>query len=110
MSCGEETSTQRKVEETARSEAGPGRLMMEVGGFRLHYRAFIALSQLSEADQAAVRARLATLAKLPPSEWPARVVRRPDVAEPLYLVSVDGGWRILIFAPAGQDPEAVDIV
>ena len=54
--------------------------------------------------------RLASLAHLPPSEWPARVVRRPDVAEPLYMIPVDGGWRVLISAPAGQDPEVVDIV
>jgi hypothetical protein len=83
---------------------------MEAGGFRLHYRAFVALSQLSEADQVAIRARLASLANLPPSEWPARVIRRPDVAEPLYMIPVDGGWRVLISAPAGEDPEVVDIV
>jgi hypothetical protein len=83
---------------------------MEAGGFRLHYRAFVALSQLPEVDQAAIRARLASLADLPPSEWPARVIRRQDVAEPLYMIPVDGGWRVLISAPAGQDPEVVDIV
>lgn len=83
---------------------------MEAGGFRLHYRAFVALSQLPDGDQAAIRARLASLAGLPPSEWPARVIRRPDVAEPLYLIPVEGGWRVLISAPAGQDPEVVDIV
>jgi hypothetical protein len=84
--------------------------MMEVSGFRMNYRSFIALSQLSEADQAAIRAKLTTLADLPPSEWPARVVRRPDVIEPLYVISVDGGWRILMFARAGQAPEVFDIV
>jgi hypothetical protein len=84
--------------------------MMEVSGFTLNYRSFIALSQLSEADQAAIREKLATLANLTPSEWPARVVRRPDVIEPLYMILVDGGWRILIFARAGQAPEVFDIV
>ena len=29
---------------------------MEVAGFKMNYRSFIALSQLSEADQAAIRA------------------------------------------------------
>jgi hypothetical protein len=96
--------------EMARSEPAPGRLRMEAGGFRLHYRAFVVLSQLPEADQAAIRERLASLANLPPSEWPARVVRRPDVAEPLYMILLDNGWRILIAAPAGEDPEVVDIV
>ena len=83
---------------------------MEVAGFKLHYRAFIALTQLPEADQAAIRSQLATLADLTPSEWPARVVRRPDVAEPLYMILVNGGWRVLISAPAGQDPQVVNIV
>ena len=83
---------------------------MEAGGFRLHYRAFVILSQLPEADQAAIRERLASLANRPPSEWPARAVRRPDVAEPLYMILLDNGWRILIAAPAGEDPEVVDIV
>jgi hypothetical protein len=32
--------------ETARSEPAPGRMRMEAGGFRLHYRAFVILSQL----------------------------------------------------------------
>jgi hypothetical protein len=77
---------------------------------RRSYRAFVALSQMSEADQMAIRARLESLAHLPPSAWPARVIRRPDVAEPLYMIPVDGGWRVLISAPAGQDPEVVDIV
>ena len=83
---------------------------MEVAGFKLHYRAFVAFHQLPEADQAAIRERLAPLANLPPSEWPTRVVRRPDVAEPLYMILLDNGWRILIAAPAGEDPEVVDIV
>jgi hypothetical protein len=83
---------------------------MEIAGFRLHYRAFIALSQLPEADQAAIRARLETLAKLPPSEWPARVVRRPEVTDTLYVIPVDGGWRIMIRARAGDTPEVADIV
>ena len=83
---------------------------MEIAGFGLHYRAFNALSQLPEADQAGIRARLETLANLPPSEWPARVVRRPGVSETLYVISVDGGWRILISARPGQTPEVADIV
>jgi hypothetical protein len=83
---------------------------MEIAGFGLHYRAFMALSQLPQADQAAIRARLETLANFPPSEWPARVERRPDVAEPLYVVPVDGGWRILILGHARETPEVVDIV
>jgi hypothetical protein len=84
--------------------------MMEIAGFGLHYRAFNALSQLPEADQAAIRVRLETLAKLPPSEWPARVVRRPGVTETLYVIPIDGGWRILISARPGRTPEVADIV
>ena len=83
---------------------------MEIAGFGLHYRAFNALYQLPEADQAAIRARLESLATLPPSEWPARVVRRSRVPDPIYVVSVDGGWRILLSARAGQAPEVADIV
>jgi hypothetical protein len=84
--------------------------MLEIAGFGLHYRAFNALYQLPEADQAAIRARLETLANLPPSEWPARVVRRPEVTDTLYVIPVDGGWRIMILARAGQTPEVADIV
>jgi hypothetical protein len=83
---------------------------MEIAGFGLHYRAFFALTQLSEADQAAIRAQLENLAKLPPSEWPARVVRRPEVTDTLYVIPVDGGWRIMILARPGQTPEVADIV
>ena len=32
------------------------------------------------------------------------------MAESLYMIPVDGGWRIFIAAPAGQDPEVVDVV
>ena len=32
------------------------------------------------------------------------------MAEPLYMIPVNGGWRVLISRPAGQDPEVVDIV
>ncbi len=40
--------------------------MKEVGRFKLHYRAFISLTQLPEADKAAIQERLAPLANLPP--------------------------------------------
>ena len=83
---------------------------MDIAGFGLHYRAFNALSQLPEADQAAIRARLETLADLPPSEWPAREVRRPGVSETLYVIPVDDGWRILISSRPGRTPEVADIV
>ncbi len=56
---------------------------MDIAGFGLHYRAFNALSQLPEADQAAIRARLETLADLPPSEWPARGQKTGRVGDAL---------------------------
>ncbi len=83
---------------------------MEIAGFGLHYRAFNAFYQLPEADQAAIRAKLETLAKLPPSEWPARVARRPGVSETFYVIPIDGGWRILISLRPGRPLEVADIV
>ena len=53
---------------------------MENSGFGFHRRAFIALGQFPDAEQAAVLARLEALSDLPPSDWPARVVRRPGFA------------------------------
>ena len=44
---------------------------MEIAGFGLHYREFNALSQLPEADQAAIRATAGD-PRRPPSERVAR--------------------------------------
>jgi hypothetical protein len=83
---------------------------MRVGRFGLHRRAFMALGQLSAVDQSAIVERLESLSDLPPQDWPARVARRPDVAEPLYVIPVDDSLRVLIFAPEDHDPEVADIV
>jgi hypothetical protein len=83
---------------------------MENGHFGLHRRASMALGQLSDVDQARIMEQLEALAELPPSKWPARIVKRADVATTLYLVAVDNSLRLLIAAPEGQAPEVMDIV
>jgi hypothetical protein len=90
----------------------PRRLMMKIGPFELEYLAFIAFHQLSEAEQAAVKERLEALANLPPSEWPGRVIRRPNVLDPYYEVPIDASLRALFSARAGHKPvvEAIDYV
>jgi hypothetical protein len=80
------------------------------GRFGFHRRASIALGQLSDAEQAKILEQLDTIAHTPPSEWPARIVKRKDVATPLYLIRVDNSLRALISAPKGHVPEVVDIV
>jgi len=75
-----------------------------------HRRASMALSQLTDAEQARVLERLKAIADIPPTEWPARVVRRVDVSTPLFLVRVDHSLRVLISAPDGHVPEVLDIV
>ena len=83
---------------------------MEAGGFRLHYRAFVVLSQLPEADQAAIRERLASIANLPPSEWPVRGQATGRGRATLYDPPRQWVEGLLIAVPAGEDPEVVDIV
>jgi hypothetical protein len=83
---------------------------MENGHFALHRRASMTLGQLPDIEQARVMERLETLADIPPSRWPARIVKRAGVAATLYLVSVDDSLRLLISAPEGQAPEVMDIV
>ncbi len=82
---------------------------MKVGPFELEYRAFIAFSQLSDAEQAALKERLESLANLPPSEWPARVVRRPGMLEPFYVLPVEPSLRVVFSARAGHVPVVEDI-
>lgn len=83
---------------------------MKVGRFELHRRAVMALGQLSAVDQSAIVETLESLSDVPPRDWPARIARRPDVAEPLYVVPVDDSLRVLIFAREGHEPEVADIV
>jgi hypothetical protein len=83
---------------------------MENSGFGYHRRAFMALGELSDAERAAVLERLEALSELPPRDWQARVVRRPGIATPLYLIRIDNSLRVLIAAPEGRAPEVVDIV
>jgi hypothetical protein len=83
---------------------------MKVGRFELHRRSVMTLGQLSAVDQSAIVERLESLSDLPLQDWPARVARRPDVAEPLYVVPVDDSLRVLIFAREGHDPQVADIV
>ena len=82
---------------------------MKIGPFELEYRAFVAFSQLSAAEQAAVKERLEALASLPPSEWPARIIRRPHVLYPFYEIPIDADLRVLISARAGHHPVVEDI-
>jgi hypothetical protein len=84
--------------------------MMDHSGFGFHRRAFMALGELSEAERAAVLARLESLSERPPRDWQAQVVRRTGIAAPLYLIRIDDSLRVLIAAPEGQAPEVVDIV
>ena len=83
---------------------------MEVERFRFHRRADMALNELSPADQAAVRERLAALADVPPRQWDAREVTRQGATTPLYLVRVDDSLRALIDLHADRAPEVLDIV
>jgi len=83
---------------------------MEIGRFGVHRRASTVLGQLSDAERARVLKRLVALSDVPPSKWQARVVKRVDVATPLYLIRVDKSLRVLIAAPEGRAPEVVDIV
>jgi hypothetical protein len=83
---------------------------MEVGRFGFHRRAFMTLGALSDAEQAEIMERLKELGDKPPSDWPARVLKRAGVATPLYLIRVDNSLRLLIAAPEDEAPEVVDIV
>jgi mRNA-degrading endonuclease RelE of RelBE toxin-antitoxin system len=83
---------------------------MEIGRFGFHRRASMTLAALSDAEQAKVLDRLKELADKPPSDWPARVVKRADVGTQLYLIRVDNSLRVLIDAPEDGAPEVVDIV
>jgi mRNA-degrading endonuclease RelE of RelBE toxin-antitoxin system len=83
---------------------------METRGFDFHRRAFMALGELSESEQAAIRERLEALSETPPRDWHARVVRRAGVATPLYLIRIDDSLRVLIAAFDGRAPQVVDIV
>ncbi len=77
---------------------------------RLEYRAFVALTQLSDAEQAAIKERVAALAELPPSEWSARVVRRPNVLAPYYVLPVEPSLRVVFSARAGHVPVVEEIL
>jgi hypothetical protein len=83
---------------------------MKIGRFNLHRRAFFTLSELSPADQAAVRDRLDELAGLPPREWAASELKLPHEDRPIYLVRIDDSLRAFIAVSANGEPEILDIV
>ncbi|OWK45609.1 hypothetical protein [Fimbriiglobus ruber] len=82
---------------------------MVASKYTLHRRALMALHQLSGEEQATVRDRLDALAGVPLAQWPAAGAKKLATAEPLYLFHVDGTWRVILRAVAGQPPEALDI-
>jgi hypothetical protein len=57
-----------------------------------------------------VKERVEALADLLPSEWPARVIRRPSMLEPYYVLPVDPNLRIVFSARAGHVPEVEDLL
>jgi hypothetical protein len=70
----------------------------------------MALLQLEPDEQARVRERLAMLANLPRSEWPAEVATRLQPGSLDYLVRVDDSWRLFIGEDNDGRPEVQDIV
>jgi hypothetical protein len=82
---------------------------MTIENFKLHRRARMALLQLDPDDQARMRERLAMLADIPRSEWPAELVSRLLADPSLYLVRVDASWRLIIGDDDGR-PEVQAIM
>jgi hypothetical protein len=83
---------------------------MEVGSYKFHRRAFTALNQLADDEQAQVLESLAELADRPAAEWPAARARRLPGDQPLYLVRVNDSLRAIVRAADGQGPDVMDIV
>lgn len=84
--------------------------MMEVGTYKFHRRALMALNQLAADEQAQVLERLNHLVETPPIQWTAAEAKRLPGEPPLYLVRVDDSLRAMVQAANGHEPEVMDIV
>jgi len=84
--------------------------MMEVGTYKFHRRAVVALNQLAADEQSQVVQRLNRLVEIPPLQWPAAEAKRLPGEPPLYLVRVNDSLRALVQADNGHEPEVMDIV
>jgi len=84
--------------------------MMEVGNYKFHRRAFMALNQLPADEQAKVLETLARLFDSPADQWPAAQAKRLSGEPPLYLVRIDDSLRAIVSSAEGQEPEVMDIV
>ena len=84
--------------------------MMEVGSYKFHRRAFMALNQLAAEEQAHVLEALTGLVDAPAAQWPVAQAKRLPGEPPLYLVRIDDSLRAIVSAPDGQEPEVMDIV
>jgi hypothetical protein len=65
---------------------------------------------LTGDQQAQVLETLAALGATPSAQWPAAQVTRLPGDQPLYLVRINDSLRALVRAPAGQEPEVMDLV
>jgi hypothetical protein len=83
---------------------------MEVGSYKFHRRAFTALNQLAEDEQAQVLETLAALVGTPTAQWPLAQAKRLPGDPALYLVPINDSLRALVRAAAGQEPEVMDLV
>ncbi len=83
---------------------------MEVGSYKFHRRAVAAFNQLETDEQAKVLESLGSLMDVPAAEWSPAVARRLSDDQPLYLVGADNGWRMIVRATDGQEPEVLDLV
>jgi hypothetical protein len=83
---------------------------MEGDTLKMHRRARMALWQLEPDEQARVRERLAMLANLPRSEWPADVATRLSSGPLDFVVRVDDDWRLFIGQDTDGRAEVQDIV
>ena len=83
---------------------------MEAARYTLHRRALMALQQLPDDEQAAVRERLVSLGDLPPAYWPGVGIKTIGADEPIYLLRVNDSLRVFIRALPGQRLEVLDVV
>lgn len=82
---------------------------MQVGSYKFHRRALMALNQLTADERARVLETLAGLVETPVAQWLAPQARRLPGESPLYLVRIDDSLRAIVRAADGQEPEVMDI-
>ncbi len=83
---------------------------MKIGTFTIHRRAWMTLTQLTEAEQKRVTARLEALSDIPVVQWPPAWVKPIGGIPPLYLVKIDDSLRGFVHAEEDQQLELVDLV